>query len=323
MTSPRAEAMPFPWFPRRNPKLSRPPKTRSRFARRIRQMFAWFALLVLLTAGATGLAFVGIAFHRFLFESGYFALEAVFIHFDGWERTGDEIQIESQIRRELRRRDLDDGNMLRLDIDSLSQVVSTHPKVEAATVRKVYPSLVTIDILQRKTAALVLQDGILAIDKKGNVLERITTRDTKSLEYPYITGLDTARVEPGARIESESLTKTLRLLLSLRDEDHPLFSKISEVHTDKDGYLTVYLKGGTEILFGSGDPIRKMPHLETFIEEMGQPEDFDPEDPDQVEQVFLSGRITGFNCRAAYQRIDDEIEWFDEWEETNKLPTIV
>ena len=52
----------------------------------------------------------------------------------------------------------------------------------------------------------------------------------------------------------------------------------------------------------------------------GQPEDFDPE---EVEPVFLSTRIEGFNCRAAYQIIDDEIDWMDEWEHTNKLPTVV
>lgn len=55
----------------------------------------------------------------------------------------------------------------------------------------------------------------------------------------------------------------------------------------------------------------------------GQPEDFDPEDPEHVDQVFLSSRITGFNCRAAFERIDDEIDWLDEWEETNKLPRMV
>jgi prepilin-type N-terminal cleavage/methylation domain-containing protein len=52
----------------------------------------------------------------------------------------------------------------------------------------------------------------------------------------------------------------------------------------------------------------------------GQEEDFDPED---LDPLFLSTKITGFNCRAAFESVDDEIDWLDEWEETNKLPTVV
>jgi prepilin-type N-terminal cleavage/methylation domain-containing protein len=53
----------------------------------------------------------------------------------------------------------------------------------------------------------------------------------------------------------------------------------------------------------------------------GQPEDFDPED---IDPVFLSKRVVGFNCRAAWELDGDgEIDWLDEWEETNKIPTIV
>jgi prepilin-type N-terminal cleavage/methylation domain-containing protein len=55
----------------------------------------------------------------------------------------------------------------------------------------------------------------------------------------------------------------------------------------------------------------------------GQVEDFDP---DEVEPVYLSKHVTGFNCRMAYELDDDgEIDWLDEWEDelTNKIPTVV
>ena len=56
----------------------------------------------------------------------------------------------------------------------------------------------------------------------------------------------------------------------------------------------------------------------------GQPEDFDPED--DVEPQFLSRRVVGFNCRPAYPYRSDpeeEIEWLDEWEHSNSIPTVV
>jgi prepilin-type N-terminal cleavage/methylation domain-containing protein len=55
----------------------------------------------------------------------------------------------------------------------------------------------------------------------------------------------------------------------------------------------------------------------------GQIEDFDA---DEVEPMFISKRITGFNCRMAYELDEDgEIDWLDEWEDdlTNKIPTVV
>jgi len=52
----------------------------------------------------------------------------------------------------------------------------------------------------------------------------------------------------------------------------------------------------------------------------GQPEDFDPDD---VPPRYLSRHITGFNCRAAYKKVDDDIDWQDEWENTNRLPTVI
>ena len=52
---------------------------------------------------------------------------------------------------------------------------------------------------------------------------------------------------------------------------------------------------------------------------LGQPEDFEPDD---VEPRFIARRIVGFNCRMQDPESDseDEIEWIDDWEDTNRLP---
>lgn len=89
-------------------------------------------------------------------------------------------------------------------------------------------------------------------------------------------------------------------------------------------------------LIGKNCPFAESPHRVKFtIEEdedgkkavavrawrlHGQSEDFDPE---QLAPIFLSRKVNGFNCKSAYRKIEDEIEWMDEWEHTNKLPTVV
>ena len=52
----------------------------------------------------------------------------------------------------------------------------------------------------------------------------------------------------------------------------------------------------------------------------GQEEDFEPDD---IDPVFLSVKISGMNCRVAYEMEDDELDWLDEWEETNNVPKYV
>lgn len=53
----------------------------------------------------------------------------------------------------------------------------------------------------------------------------------------------------------------------------------------------------------------------------GQPEDFDPE---TLTPTFLSNRVKGFNCRTAWTLDKDgEVDWLDEWVETNRIPSMV
>ena len=54
----------------------------------------------------------------------------------------------------------------------------------------------------------------------------------------------------------------------------------------------------------------------------GQPEDFDPEE--DLESVVLSRRVAGFNCRVAEEfNEDDQIDWLDEWDDSNAVPRFV
>ena len=91
-----------------------------------------------------------------------------------------------------------------------------------------------------------------------------------------------------------------------------------------------------QALVGSDCPYAQTPHRVKFwVEERegesfvmvrswqlyGQKEDFDPE---LVEAVKLSRRVVGFDCRVAWEKLEDtgEIDWLEEWEETNRVPTV-
>ena len=53
---------------------------------------------------------------------------------------------------------------------------------------------------------------------------------------------------------------------------------------------------------------------------LAQMDDFDPED---IEYIAISDRVMALDIQVAYERIDDEIDWLNEWEHTNRVPTVV
>lgn len=52
----------------------------------------------------------------------------------------------------------------------------------------------------------------------------------------------------------------------------------------------------------------------------GQPEDFDPE---KLDPYIISTRVAGLKIRTAYRKKENEIDWLDEWEQTNRIPQAV
>ncbi len=111
-------------------------------------------------------------------------------------------------------------------------------------------------------------------------------------------------------------------------------------HTDSgaDPYssdVISWVKTGTALIGDQGD-LAGTPHriefsVEPGVEEQssagvrawrtyGLPEDFDPR---EGEPLVLSKKVTGFDCRAALEKKQGEIEWLEEWEETNRLPMAV
>ena len=77
-----------------------------------------------------------------------------------------------------------------------------------------------------------------------------------------------------------------------------------------------------ELLAALGVDVERL-DAKTWRLQAQEEEDFDP---DEIEPVLLSRRITGFNCRMAEEEpedADEDIEWLDEWENSNSLPKIV
>lgn len=92
-----------------------------------------------------------------------------------------------------------------------------------------------------------------------------------------------------------------------------------------------------QALVGEDNPMGNAPHrVRFFITDTGdhpaaaftawrpnrkdQEEDFDPE---TLEPIVLSDRITGFNCRFSTNIEEGVRQWDDDWKKTNEIPPVV
>lgn len=89
-------------------------------------------------------------------------------------------------------------------------------------------------------------------------------------------------------------------------------------------------------LVGDDSPVAVMPHRLKFLyaqdddgkggaavtawRPTAESEEFEAEEPIPI---FLSSQVEGFNCRAATNIAEGDIQWSDDWEETNRLPVAV
>lgn len=205
-------------------------------------------------------------FHGFIFQSDFFAISQRWLEFP---HATERPSLAEELEALSLWKNLEGSLLTHLKPARLERQLEGHPKVRKARVHKIFPATLRVEIEERKPVALVALDRLVTVDKEGVILERISTTSPEAVAFPFLTGLGAARGIPGEEIVSESLTAMLHLLSSWQAYAPDLYAETSEIHLDANHQLWVYLKGGTELRFGPGSPLEKMPALETFIREKG------------------------------------------------------
>jgi cell division protein FtsQ len=81
-------------------------------------------------------------------------------------------------------------NLFRLSIDEARRQVETIPWVRSASLRRVYPNRLQVDLIERNPIAFVnLGDGVKLVDADAVTLEKPAE---SNFDFPVLTGLDTS-----------------------------------------------------------------------------------------------------------------------------------
>jgi cell division protein FtsQ len=142
-------------------------------------------------------------------------------------------------------------NILLFSPAEIELFLRIHPYVAEASVRRILPGTVIIEVIERQAVArLVSGQAHLKIDADGFVLERRVALEPEwVLGFPLLTGVGhfPRGILPGSYIESENIAVALQVLNSLPPS---ALQDITEIDVSDPQKIRLHLPGSVELRLG-------------------------------------------------------------------------
>ena len=151
--------------------------------------------------------------------------------------------LRSDLERFLRERPL--GNLLLCDISALRRELRTHPWVREASVQKVFPSTLKIEVAERVPFALLERNGRGLVDREANVLEAAA-----SAEWALPVIRDEAGFREGFPVKWEAARACLE---ALTDGER---ARLLAIACSDDGRLTLEFRDDPIRLILDGEAVK-------------------------------------------------------------------
>jgi cell division protein FtsQ len=197
--------------------------------------------------------------------------------------------------------------LLTVDPDHVAALLTAHPWIATARVRRELPSVLSIEVTERHAVASALMGALYLLDESGRPFKRATFAEADGL--PVITGV-TREQYAALRPASEAVFREAVALLEAYGSDRPRVDgaglrpaesvaggtgdpprapqrpKLSEVHVDpRAGFSLVLLDGAGEIRLGRGATDEKLSRLDHILGALG------PRGPAALATVYLDGAV--------------------------------
>lgn len=188
-----------------------------------------------------------------------------------------EVRIEGNSRAttaELRHlADLRPGeHMLALDLERTAQSIARHPWVASASVRRLYPSTVAIDVVEHAPVMLLALDRLWYVDASGKPFKQAESGD---LDHPLLTGVDPQLVSESPHLAQAVIIGALQALAATDGSGVLSSDDISEVHFSPSGGYSLITRTGVRLLVGISDPAPRFERLRMLAEQgldLGRPQ---------------------------------------------------
>lgn len=229
---------------------------------------SWLAKLLLagkvvgVAAAVTGLAYGGYRAHRFVTTTESFAVEVVEVK--GLVRAErDEVLALAGVSR--------GDNLFALDAGEVERSVKRHPWVKDASVQRVPPKKLSIEVHEHVPVVLVALGNLYYADESGEIVKRYAPGETERL--PVVTGIQRAEIESGDPRAKSRLRSAINFLADLSAVLGEKAPAVEEIHLDPARGLD-FVPLGEQVRVSMGTPpwrarLEKLGRVRAALEERG------------------------------------------------------
>jgi cell division protein FtsQ len=139
------------------------------------------------------------------------------------------------------------ANLLMTDLDDWREKLLRSPWVAEASIRRVFPGTVNVDIAERQPLGIGrIQDGLYLVDQRATVIDEYGPNYAE-LDLPLIDGLASGKSGDGLLVDESRARLAGRLLMDLQRRPD-LAKRISQIDVADAHDAAVLLKGDTTLV---------------------------------------------------------------------------
>ncbi|SPE53375.1 Polypeptide-transport-associated domain protein FtsQ-type [Verrucomicrobia bacterium] len=225
-------------------------------------------LVVLLGSGALVVVLGG----SLLWRAGAWALDQFVYQNEAFAITELDIQTDGVVRLgELRRwAGVKLGeNLFKLDLAQVQRNLELVPLIRSVSLERVLPHTLCIRVAEREPIAQIdvpaprpnggLDHTIYQLDIAGYVMlpldphQRSTPPNLSEEQFPAISGVNARDLEPGRRLDAQSLQDALKLIVAFEASPMAGLVDLKKIDVSAPGVLVVTTDQGSQITFGPAD----------------------------------------------------------------------
>jgi cell division protein FtsQ len=160
---------------------------------------------------------------------------------------------ESQVLLKLKETEEQNRSLFALDLDGLRKSVELLPWVRTATVRRIWPDRLMIQVTERVPIAFVrIDDSTQLVDEDGVLLES-KSEGLPSFDFPVLMGLESGFETQLLSRNRKRIELYQRLIRELDDNGAGLSRDLSEVHLQDAGSVSIVLNDDTVLVHIGAD----------------------------------------------------------------------
>jgi cell division protein FtsQ len=159
------------------------------------------------------------------------------------------------------------ANIFAVDIETLRRRLMQDPWIAEANVSRRLPSTMSIEIKERKAAALVALGETFLAARDGSIIKRLDQGDP--VDLPLVTGLGGQELSDDRAGAELSIAKALDIARQYTSTDVAAKHPLQEVHVSKDGTWSLVVgRSGIRIFLGAGPFHRKFEQASRIFREL-------------------------------------------------------